>query len=75
MTEKNIKISIDHGENGLAVHVHKDHILVTARRWNSGELAFSVSQGGDPKSRMIDTIIGMIRIANDTIMKEEEQSR
>ncbi len=59
---------------GFAVHVAVDLILVTGRVWpHSNEVAFSVSQGGNPKARNLDTIIDMIRVADSEITKFLEE--
>lgn len=59
---------------GFAVHVSIDRILVTGRVWpHSNEVAYSVSQGGNPKARNLDTIIDMIRVADGEITKHWEE--
>lgn len=58
---------------GYCVNVHADRILVTGRVWpHCNEVSFSVSQGGDPKARNLDTIIDMIKVADEEITKHLE---
>jgi hypothetical protein len=58
---------------GWRVHVSKDLILVTGRISHSGEVNYSVSQGGNPKNRNFETILDMLKVADGEITKHLEQ--
>ena len=57
---------------GFAAHVSLDLILVTGRVFNNGEVAYSVSQGGNPKNRNFETILDMLKVADGEITKHLE---